>query len=264
MDFRPDFPVRRAEPSPRRCRNAMVLLDLENCDAGYSPTHGSATPPGGVPPTRSEVIFDGIDTDLWRPTRGRPPRSSADARLPAGTRIVTYVIARHRVDARASTSSCRSPSGICDAATTSSSWSSARTGSCYGGDAEAHRRQELQGVRARRRTTTTCRGSSSPALLPPQRAGPAVRPERPAHLPDGAVRAVVVAVERPGLRLHGAGLRHRAGPRGDRTRRDRPARRLLRRRGPGRAGLCVLRDPPGYRDLGLAAEASWPSITPWR
>ena len=42
--------------------------------------------------------------------------------------------------------------------------------------------------------------------------------QRPAHLPDGPVRAVVVAAGRDGERLRGAGLGRAAGARGDRAR----------------------------------------------
>src|SRR5262249_6137876 len=38
MDFRPDFPCDPLDQLRARARNAMLLLDLENCDVGYSPT----------------------------------------------------------------------------------------------------------------------------------------------------------------------------------------------------------------------------------
>ena len=69
---------------------------------------------------------------------------------------------------------------------------------------------------------------------PPARAGEAALAQRPAHLPHRPVRPVVVAVQRPGVRLHGRRLGHGPGGGGDPPRGERPAGRLLRRGGPGR------------------------------
>ena len=38
LDFRPEWPVGEEDLLRTRTRNAMVLLDLEYCSAGYSPT----------------------------------------------------------------------------------------------------------------------------------------------------------------------------------------------------------------------------------
>ena len=75
---RPGFPARvpAAELSgpPRHCRNAMFLLDLQNCNAGYSATRFQRDSLcRGLPPTRSEVIFDGVDTASVRRERGGAP-----------------------------------------------------------------------------------------------------------------------------------------------------------------------------------------------
>ena len=68
----------------------MLLLDLENCDAGYSPTRWQRA----QLPTRYQdkvaAIFDGIDTALWRPLTN-VARRIAGWNLPADKRIVTYV-----------------------------------------------------------------------------------------------------------------------------------------------------------------------------
>src|SRR5260370_18836820 len=37
MDFRPDFPYPAIKRLRARARNAAIVLDLENCDLGYSP-----------------------------------------------------------------------------------------------------------------------------------------------------------------------------------------------------------------------------------
>jgi glycosyltransferase involved in cell wall biosynthesis len=89
IDFRPDFPCRPVDRLRVRARNAMLLLDLENCAAGYSPTHWQqARLPLEYQP-KVQVLFDGIDTELWKPCR------PADRRIgnwvvPADCKLVTY------------------------------------------------------------------------------------------------------------------------------------------------------------------------------
>src|SRR5665213_2560808 len=90
----PDAHLHRA-----RCRNAMILLDLQHCDAGYIPTQFqlSRFPPEYSPKLR--VIFDGIDRSVYHGHNEelRPPISQRQTRVMAGatvspsTRIVTYV-----------------------------------------------------------------------------------------------------------------------------------------------------------------------------
>jgi glycosyltransferase involved in cell wall biosynthesis len=90
LDFRPEFPPRQLDVLRSYCRNATLLLDLENCDAGYCPTRWQK---GCFPQTyqnKLEVIFDGVDTDVWH-RRDDVPRE-VDARpIDPETRIVTYV-----------------------------------------------------------------------------------------------------------------------------------------------------------------------------
>ncbi|MGH7201250.1 MAG: glycosyltransferase [Planctomycetaceae bacterium] len=90
MDFRPDFPCDELTRLRAHARNAGLLLDLDNCDAGYSPTRWQRD---RFPPAYHEkvrVIFDGIDTALWRRDE-TAPRELAGQPLPEGTRLVTYV-----------------------------------------------------------------------------------------------------------------------------------------------------------------------------
>jgi glycosyltransferase involved in cell wall biosynthesis len=91
MDFRPDFPCSEWDRLRARARNAMLLLDLDNCDLGYSPTHWQRD---RLPPLfhdKVRVIFDGIDTRLWRPDRAvRQERRLGNLTFPEGTRLVTY------------------------------------------------------------------------------------------------------------------------------------------------------------------------------
>jgi glycosyl transferase family 4/glycosyl transferase family 1 len=66
MDFRPDFPPAEMDYLRARALNAMILLDLEACAAGYSPTRWqwSLLPTAWQP--KVQAIHDGIDIDLWK------------------------------------------------------------------------------------------------------------------------------------------------------------------------------------------------------
>jgi glycosyltransferase involved in cell wall biosynthesis len=89
MDFRPDFPADELVRLRSYARNAMLLLDLENWDAGYGPTCWQRDRLPALFHGRVYVIFDGIDTDLWRPRPGLPRR--LDGReIPADRKLVRY------------------------------------------------------------------------------------------------------------------------------------------------------------------------------
>lgn len=90
MDFRPDFPCDELTRLRARTRNAALLLDLENCDAGYSPTHWQRDRFPRLFHDKVRVVFDGIDTELWKPMPQRPRRIGART-IPDDTRVVTYV-----------------------------------------------------------------------------------------------------------------------------------------------------------------------------
>ncbi len=91
MDFRQDLPMPPQLDFLRvRTRNAQLLLDLHNCDAGYAPTNfqRSQIPQEYQPKLRT--IFDGIDTNFWR--RHKPPNNNfGGIQIPEGHRVVTYV-----------------------------------------------------------------------------------------------------------------------------------------------------------------------------
>lgn len=76
-----------------RVRNAMLLSDLHACTLGYSPTEWQRSRVPSEFQHKLETIFDGIDTDFWRPTgavRTGPIRvGNVDIR--PDQRIVTYV-----------------------------------------------------------------------------------------------------------------------------------------------------------------------------
>lgn len=90
MDFRPDFPTEEINRLRSRARNAMLLLDLENCDTGYSPTTWQRSRLPKLFHDKIKAIFDGVDTEVWHPIEGLP-RQLADRTIPDDVRIVTYV-----------------------------------------------------------------------------------------------------------------------------------------------------------------------------
>lgn len=89
LDFRPDYACRPIDRFRVRTRNAMLLLDMENCTRGYSPTHWQhACLPQEFRP-KVEVLFDGIDTKLWQPS-APGERRIGNWTVPPGCKLVTY------------------------------------------------------------------------------------------------------------------------------------------------------------------------------
>jgi glycosyltransferase involved in cell wall biosynthesis len=101
MDFRTDlnWDVPEVKYLRSRCRNAMILLDLQNCDAAYTPTkfQKSRFPDEYLP--KLQTIFDGVDRGVYhgyneelRPAPGaRGTRTLAGREVGPDTRVVTYV-----------------------------------------------------------------------------------------------------------------------------------------------------------------------------
>jgi glycosyltransferase involved in cell wall biosynthesis len=90
LDFRPEFPLHELQVLRVQARNAMLLLDLENCDAGYSPTAWQRSCFPSVYQPKIRQIFDGIDTNFWKPRDDRH-QQVANATFHSDTKIVTYV-----------------------------------------------------------------------------------------------------------------------------------------------------------------------------
>lgn len=90
FDFRPDFPPVKANQLRARTRNALLLLELENCDLGYSPTEWQKSRFPATFQDKIEVVFDGIDTSIWKPN-AQAPRQIAGEAIPDNVKIVTYV-----------------------------------------------------------------------------------------------------------------------------------------------------------------------------
>jgi glycosyltransferase involved in cell wall biosynthesis len=90
MDFRPDF----ASPEMARLRaysrNAVLLLDLETCDLGYSPTCWQRDRLPWTYRPKVRVVFDGIDTKVWYPHKGLP-RRIGPLMIPQNMKLITYV-----------------------------------------------------------------------------------------------------------------------------------------------------------------------------
>ena len=89
MDFRPEFPPLEIDQLRSLARNAMLLLDLENCEGGYSPTYWQRNCLPPVFHDKVRVVFDGVDTQVWQP-QARTPRKVGDLTFPDDVRIVTY------------------------------------------------------------------------------------------------------------------------------------------------------------------------------
>lgn len=89
-EARPEYPV----PEPNRIRiplrNATQLVELEYCTRGYSPTPFQKSTYPKAYQDKIEVLFDGIDTELYSP--GEVSSNSELVRTwPADAKIVTYV-----------------------------------------------------------------------------------------------------------------------------------------------------------------------------
>ncbi len=91
LDFRPDVPVDEVDRLRSPARNAMILLDMEYCAAGYAPTRyqHELLPEAYRPKIR--VIHDGIDTSVWKPAAAGTERRVGSLRLGDNERLVTYV-----------------------------------------------------------------------------------------------------------------------------------------------------------------------------
>jgi glycosyltransferase involved in cell wall biosynthesis len=89
ISYRIDLPP--AEPAPffPRCINAPTLASLVDCSAGYSATRWQKHSFPARFHSKIEVLFDGIDTELYAP--GPAPRRIGEATISEGTKVVTFV-----------------------------------------------------------------------------------------------------------------------------------------------------------------------------
>ncbi len=90
LDFRPEFPAGEWQRLRAWTRNASLLVDLESCEAGYSPTRWQRDLLPEVFRPKVEVIFDGIDTSVWNRV-AQPGRTFGTFQIPPDCRLLTYV-----------------------------------------------------------------------------------------------------------------------------------------------------------------------------
>jgi glycosyltransferase involved in cell wall biosynthesis len=90
LDFRKEYSVAEIDKLRARIRNACLLLDLDNCDVGYSPTvwQRDRFPP--LYHSKLRVVFDGVDTRIWQP-QPRTPRTAGRFTIPDNVKVITYV-----------------------------------------------------------------------------------------------------------------------------------------------------------------------------
>jgi glycosyltransferase involved in cell wall biosynthesis len=84
IDYRPEWPIPERKFLRARTQNAMIMLELEYCTAGYTPTRFQHELFPEAYRGKIRVIHDGIDTMFWRRI-AEPPRGDEE------TRVVTYV-----------------------------------------------------------------------------------------------------------------------------------------------------------------------------
>ncbi len=89
LDFRPEWPPSTLDRLRSYTRNAMILLDLEHCAAGYTPTRFQHALFPQAYRSRIEIIHDGIDTALWHPGAWQSTKFLLE--VPRNSRIITYV-----------------------------------------------------------------------------------------------------------------------------------------------------------------------------
>jgi len=90
LDFRKDARVLEEDVLRSRARNAMILLDLENCQAAYCPTEFQRSLMPAAYAGKIRTLHDGIDTQFWR-RQELPERAYGKYKFGPETRIVTYV-----------------------------------------------------------------------------------------------------------------------------------------------------------------------------
>ncbi|HZN67480.1 MAG TPA: glycosyltransferase, partial [Tepidisphaeraceae bacterium] len=91
LEYRPELSVTEPMLLRSKARNAMILLDLDNCDRGWCPNESqrSLFPREYLP--KIDAIPEGIDTALWRRRADARLTLGDGTPLPPGTRVVTYV-----------------------------------------------------------------------------------------------------------------------------------------------------------------------------
>lgn len=89
--FDPEFPLSLNGVASIHSRNALHLLNLENCDAAITPTRWQHSLHPAAYRNKIEVIHEGIDTDNLGPNPEAVLRLPNGQNLKAGDPVVTYV-----------------------------------------------------------------------------------------------------------------------------------------------------------------------------
>nr|WP_298167673.1 glycosyltransferase family 4 protein [uncultured Pseudomonas sp.] len=90
-DFDPEFPMDINGAASIRSRNALHLLNLENCDQAITPTHWQHSLHPAAYRDRIQVIHEGIDTANLGPDPEASLQLPNGRVLKAGEPIITYV-----------------------------------------------------------------------------------------------------------------------------------------------------------------------------
>jgi glycosyltransferase involved in cell wall biosynthesis len=91
IGFDPGEPASIDQVCRARARNAHLLLSLESCDGGWSPTRWQKSQHPAIFHPKIEVIFDGIDTETVRPDPAAAYRLPDGRCLTRADEVVTYV-----------------------------------------------------------------------------------------------------------------------------------------------------------------------------
>jgi glycosyltransferase involved in cell wall biosynthesis len=91
VGFDPDEPADIDDVCKARARNAHLLLSLESCDAGLTPTEWQKSLHPSRLRSKISVIFDGIDTERVRPNPHARLTLPSGRVLTASDEVVTYV-----------------------------------------------------------------------------------------------------------------------------------------------------------------------------
>src|SRR5262249_28607910 len=88
---RPEVPLDEEMLLRSRTNNAMILLDVANCDRGWTPTHYQRAFFPTEFQSKIEAIFDGIDTSIYHRKEDARPRLAEQLKISPQTPVVTYV-----------------------------------------------------------------------------------------------------------------------------------------------------------------------------
>jgi glycosyltransferase involved in cell wall biosynthesis len=223
VGFDPDETAGIDEICRARARNAHLLMSLESCDAGLSPTHWQKSRHPAEHRDKISVIFDGIDTQFVRPDPAATFTLPDGRVLSRSDEVVTYV-ARNLEPYRGFPTFMRSLPRLLRMRPRAQVL-------IVGGDEVSYGRAAPDGKPGARscwpksRSIPNASTSSASCLMPATcRSSDFLR----ARLSDAAVRTVLVVRGSHGGRVPRHRLSHRAGAGSDRAPGQRPPDRFPR------------------------------------